>query len=244
MRIRRFARYLAVSGLFATLLLTSVVFAAGSNFTYHATLVLFQIDTYPVTLRTGDNVTATMVCDEVAPGDRPLDPSLFVIAPDNHLVAADDDGFNSSNGGVDCNNFASSVVHFVATTGGIYTFYSEGGASAGPYTLTIAIEPGANPMLSDGRIDGQQAAPIILYCADDRTVLGLSTDGHELFRLANGTPGSGPNWSMGTAPDGRMLLTSVFPDGKSYYFAFPGCPHGHYDALAGNPPTVFDSGSY
>ena len=41
-----------------------------------------------------------------------------------------------------------------------------------------------------------------------------------------------------------MLVTGAFPDGKAYYFAFEGCPHGHYDALAGDPPTPFDSGNY
>ena len=92
-------------------------------------------------------------------------------------------------------------------------------------------------------MNGQQAAPIILYC-DGTTVNGFDVNGQSLFSLANGDTGSGAGWSVGTAPDGRMLVMGAFPDGKAYYFAFDGCPGGHYDAFSGDPPMPFDSGSY
>jgi hypothetical protein len=98
-------------------------------------------------------------------------------------------------------------------------------------------------MLSDGRINGQQAAPVILYC-DASTIVGLDVHGQSLFRMENGGTGSGAGWTMTTAPDGRMLLVSAFPDGKAYYFAFEGCPSGRFDAFSGEPPTLFDSGTY
>jgi len=209
-----------------------------------------QYDLYVVPLLAGEHVTATLVCDFDGVS-RPLDPVLSVFFPgsdSSDTIFADvynDDGFGSDDdpNGVDCDAFDSSRVTFTALVAGEYTFRADGcGSSTGPYSLTIRTG-GGNPMLADGRINGQQAAPVILYC-DGTTVNGFSVTGAPLFSAENGTTTSGAWGSLGTAPDGRMLLSSAFPDGKAYYFAFEGCPHGKYDAFSGDPPQVFDSGSY
>jgi hypothetical protein len=209
-----------------------------------------QFDLYTVPLIAGENVVATLVCDFDGVS-RPLDPVLSVYFPgsdSSDTINADvynDDGFGLDDdpNGVDCDAFDSSRVFFSAPVTGEYTFRADGfGSSTGPYILSIHTG-GGNPMLSDGRINGQQAAPIILYC-DGTTVNGFDVNGQSLFSLANGDTGSGAGWSVGTAPDGRMLVMGAFPDGKAYYFAFDGCPGGHYDAFSGDPPMPFDSGSY
>lgn len=111
------------------------------------------------------------------------------------------------------------------------TIYPCGGGSSG------------NPMLLDGRINGQQGAPVVLYC-DETTINGFDVNGAPLFSIENGETADGAGWSMGVTADGRIVLTSAFPDGKAYYFVFDGCPSGQYDALSGDPAIVFDSGSY
>lgn len=209
-----------------------------------------QYDLYVVPLVAGESVTATLICDFDGVS-RPLDPVLSAYFPgtdsSNTIFAEayNDDGFGLDDdpNGVDCDAFDSSRLSFIAPVAGDYTFRADGfGSSTGPYTLQIHTG-GGNPMLTDGRINGQQAAPVILYC-DGTTVNGYSVDGAPLFSAVNGTATSGTWGSLGTAPDGRMLLSSAFSDGKAYYFAFEGCPHGKYDAFSGDPPQVFDSGSY
>lgn len=229
------------------ILLLSVtgVFAKTTNLTYTGTIASDpQYDLYSLDLAQGNIVTATVYCAD--PPDNTLDTILTAFFPGSDTSDTDfANVYNDDGGSKACGGYRNSSLNFVAPTSGSFTLRVDGfGSSIGDYTLVIQIDPGTNPMLADGRINGQQAAPVILYCADATTVVGLSTDGQQLFRLANGETGSGANWSMGTAPDGRMLLTSSFPDGKAYYFAFSGCEHGHFDALAGDPPTVFDSGDY
>lgn len=107
----------------------------------------------------------------------------------------------------------------------------------------VAVAALSNPMLADGRINGQQAAPVILYCNEEITH-ALDTSGQVLFDVANGESAEGAWGSIAPTADGRMLLTSRFNDGKPYYFIYDGCDHGHYDALSGDPAQVFDSGSY
>ncbi len=125
----------------------------------------------------------------------------------------------------------------------------DGNPATGSFIFSLTgpgnvIAPsGSNPMLSDGRINGQQAAPVILYC-NGTTTHGLDTNGQVLFDVENGKSASGAWGSIAPTADGRMLLTSATPDGKPYYFVYDGCPHGHYDALSGDPAMVSDSGDY
>lgn len=209
-----------------------------------------QYDLWALDLIAGENVVATLVCDFDGVS-RPLDPVLSVFFPGSDTsdtIFADvynDDGFGSDDdpNGVDCDAFDSSRVIFSAPVTGTYIFRADGfGSSTGPYILEIHTG-GGNPMLSDGRINGQQAAPVILYC-DGTTLSGFSVTGQPLFTAAPGDTPSGSWGSVGTAPNGQMLVTSSFPDGKAYYFAFDGCPSGNFTALAGDPPTPFDSGTY
>lgn len=250
MRTHKSTRFMVIFAVFVALAALAVpAFALDLSFT--GTIASgAQYDLYVIPLLAGEGVTATLVCDFDGVS-RPLDPVLSVFFPgsdSSDTVYADvynDDGFGSDDdpNGVDCDAFDSSRVTFTAPVSGDYTFRADGfGSSTGPYILSVHTG-GGNPMLADGRINGQQAAPIILYC-DGTTVNGFSVHGAPLFSAENGTTASGAWGSLGTAPDGRMLLSSTFEDGKAYYFAFGGCPHGKYDALAGDPPQVFDSGSY
>lgn len=107
-----------------------------------------QYDLYPIDLRTGDHVRATLVCDETTPGngDRPLDPVFSAYAPGvdpSDIVNAtfyNDDGFGTDDypNGVDCNAFDSSILLFVADQDGEWYFRADGfGSTIGPYTMTI-----------------------------------------------------------------------------------------------------------
>jgi hypothetical protein len=108
-----------------------------------------QYDLHTVELIAGETATATLVCDEVAPGDRPLDPVLSVYFPNNpgsddtiNANVYNDDGFGQDDFpiGVDCNAFDSSIVQFTALASGTYTFRADGfGSATGPYTLTIGL---------------------------------------------------------------------------------------------------------
>jgi hypothetical protein len=112
-----------------------------------------QFDTYVIPVQAGDFINATLVCDEVAPGDRPLDPVLSLFLPgvpatdvQNSAAYSDDQGNQA------CNAFRSSLILFRAQIAGQYTFRADGfGSAIGPYTLTIDTTPGsaAIPALSD-----------------------------------------------------------------------------------------------
>lgn len=214
-----------------------------------------QFDLYQVDLPANVNIVATLICEEVAPGDRPLDPVLSVFFPGggdpNNTGTADafnDDGFGTDDdpNGVDCNAFDSSRVRFATPTAGTYTFRADGfGSSTGPYSLRISIDD-SNPF-TDGRINPQQAAPVILYCDGTETVV-FTISGEEIFRVENGESGSGGGAQINPLSDGRMQLNVPFPDGKEYIFVYTGCPHGTYEAYTGDPvfssPVRFTSGGY
>ncbi len=213
-----------------------------------------QYDLYTVDLPANITVVATLVCDPVAPGDRPLDPVLSVFFPGGNpsdtsfADVYNDDGFGTDDdpNGVECNAFDSSRVRFSTPVAGTYTFRADGfGSSTGPYTLTVGADSG-NPF-TDGRINPQQAAPYALYC-DKTTTVVYSAAGQEVFRVENGEEGSSGNARIEIISDGRMMFTAPFPDGKDYIFAYNGCPHGTYEAYTGDPvfasPILFQTGSY
>lgn len=251
MNAHKSLRYFMIVGVISALLALAVPSAFALDLSFSGNIASgAQYDLHVVSLLAGENVTATLVCnfDGVS---RPLDPVLSVFFPGSDTsdtIFADvynDDGFGSDDdpNGVDCDAFDSSRLSFSAPVTGDYTFRADGfGSSTGPYTLEIHTG-GGNPMLADGRINGQQAAPVILYCNDEVTH-ALDTSGQVLFDVANGESAEGAWGSIAPTADGRMLLTSRFDDGKPYYFIYEGCDHGHYDALSGDPAQVFDSGSY
>jgi len=109
-----------------------------------------QFDLYNVNLVAGTHVMATLVCAELSPGNRPLDPVLSVYFPGsdpNDTINADvynDDGFGLDDdpNGVDCNAFDSSRVFFTAPVTGVYTLRADGfGSATGPYILSITDSP-------------------------------------------------------------------------------------------------------
>lgn len=96
---------------------------------------------HTVDLGAGQSVTATLVCAEIAPGNRPLDPVLTVFFPGSDPTnygdydLYDDDGLKS----VPCNAWWSSTVSFTTTVSGTYTFRADGfSTSTGPYILTVS----------------------------------------------------------------------------------------------------------
>ena len=112
-----------------------------------------QYDLYVLPLVPGDQVRATLVCDEESPGNRPLDPVLSAYAPGvdpSDTINAtyyNDDGFGSDDfpNGVDCNAFDSSIFWFTVDVAGDWTFRADGfGSSTGPYTLDIEVGPYVN----------------------------------------------------------------------------------------------------
>ncbi|MBX3024192.1 hypothetical protein KF840_04700 [bacterium] len=138
----------------AVLLLAALVGAnpaAAATLTYSGDIMTdLQYDLYTVPLQAGQVITATLVCDEIAPGDRPLDPVLSVFFPGgdpSSIASADlynDDGFgqDDANNGVECNSFDSSRIRFLVPQTGNYVFRADGfGSATGPYTLDILIGP-------------------------------------------------------------------------------------------------------
>ncbi len=209
-----------------------------------------QYDLYAVDLIAGEHVVATLVCNEIAPGDRPLDPILSVFFPgsdSSDTIFADqynDDGFGLDDdpNGVDCNAFDSSRVQFTAPVTGTYTFRADGfGSATGPYSLNIESGIG----FSDGRINQQEDAPIVLYCDGTSTVF-YSVTGVPLGVVAAGGSATFGTATVAPTADGRMYVSAGLPDGKSYLFVWSGCAHGSFEAYNVNNgvPNLYSSGTY
>lgn len=209
-----------------------------------------QYDLYTVDLIAGEHVVATLVCNEIAPGDRPLDPVLSAYFPGVdasdtiNANAYNDDGFGLDDdpNGVDCNAFDSSRLQFTAPVTGAYTFRADGfGSATGPYSLVIRTGVG----FSDGRINPQDDAPIVLYCDGSATVF-YSVTGVPLGTVENGGSATFGSATVGPTADGRMYVNAAFSDGKSYLFVWSGCAHGSFEAynVNGGVPTLYSSGSY
>ncbi len=126
--------------------------AHAANYVYTGNILTGpQYDTYPIFLTRGDLVRATLVCDQIDGGTRPLDPALSVYLPlalaDDTAAAVmyNDDGFGLDDdpAGINCDAFQSSRIIARAPQSGTFTFRADGfGSSTGPYTLTIDTTPG------------------------------------------------------------------------------------------------------
>ncbi len=209
-----------------------------------------QYDLYTINLIAGENVVATLVCNEIAPGDRPLDPVLSVyfpgVDPSNTSFANfyNDDGFGLDDdpNGVNCNAFQSSRVQFTAPVTGTYTFRADGfGSATGPYSLVIRTGVG----FADSRINQQADAPIVLYCDGTSTVF-YSVTGVPLGTVENGGSATFGSATVGPTANGRMYVNAALPDGKSYLFVWSGCAHGSFEAynVNGGVPNLYSSGTY
>jgi hypothetical protein len=127
-----------------------------------------QFDLYTSFLIRGTRVEARLICEELVPGSRPLDPVLSMYFPGGgdptDVATADaynDDGFGSDDDpeGVDCNAFDSSRLILVTPRTGTYTFRADGfGSSTGPYSLSIAIQP-----TTDLDFDGDLTADLAVF---------------------------------------------------------------------------------
>jgi len=252
--MRAFRRGLnrAVALTFILGLMASAVFAATTSYSGNIAAGP-QYDLYTLHLAEGDRVKATLICDEIAPGDRPLDPVLSVFFPgsdSSDTINADrynDDGFglDDSADGVDCNAFDSSRIRFTVPADGDYTFRADGfGSSTGPYTLRIDVngvggeqwfEPG------DDRINRQAYATASIYCDADNSrvlVLGISPTviGNELLSVPYAElPAAPTDSNVLIAQNGNVslyrLTTGEYqvnsgPDaeGKTYVVVWNGCP--------------------
>lgn len=177
--IRRFSILIAL----LAILVVAMPASAALVYTFTGTIADDgETDSYNVTLNAGDFVLVRATCDEVAPGDRPLDPVVTVFDPTNSDVAYNDDGNQPA-----CNNFDTACTTFTAAVSGTFRFDvydAAGGPFPAPYTLVIVVgdptavcggsyEPpvGTNvevPMIKDGRANGNDlGASFAVYCKFD-----------------------------------------------------------------------------
>jgi hypothetical protein len=265
------SRFFKLAGLTA---LCMVILALAVSPIFAATIAVFsgniasgaQFDLYSVTIEGGTQVTATLVCDEIAPGDRPLDPVLSVYFPGSDpsdTINADvynDDGFGLDDdpNGVDCNAFDSSRVIFTAPTTATYIFRADGfGSSTGPYTLSISgtlSTVGFNP--GDDRINPEAHAPVAIYCRDGgvevwRIVsattgeLSFSVGAADITAGENGAVlGSGGGATLSKTASGSLQVAATQSDGKGYLFVWDACPVGHADSYIIENGNVIHTASY
>ncbi|MBC7811979.1 MAG: PPC domain-containing protein, partial [Burkholderiales bacterium] len=237
--------------------LTSLIFALpmladdSAGFRYTGTISFAgEVDTYDLDLNAGEPVTVDLICDEIAPGNRPLDPVVDITGPDGFNTGNDDGGSQG------CNSASSSHLEFTVPVSGTYTFRARGfSITTGPYSLYIAFGPHGNNAFfdpGDDRINRQAYAYASVYCdaANNRVAIyGINSDG---ATVAGGKDGDGfpgifvPYSDLPATPsaeDGNILieqsgnirfyrLTSgeyqvmVGPDseGKEYVVVWDGCP--------------------
>jgi hypothetical protein len=208
-----------------------------------------QYDLYTVHIDASTQVVATLVCDEIAPGNRPLDPVLSVYFPgsdSSNTINADvynDDGFGSDDdpSGVDCNAFDSSRVIFTTTFSADYVFRADGfGSSTGPYTLTITTTSlavaGAAFNPGDDRINVEAHAPVAIYCRSggvevwtiSSSAIGAFLFGASAADVSASAPGStfasSGSTLLSKLADGSLQVNATMLDGKGYVFIWNGCP--------------------
>lgn len=122
------------------------------------------------------------------------------------------------------------------------------GDSTGTPTLVNVAFPGSSnggTQFTDGRINPQNYAPVVLYC-DDSTLNAFSVDGAPLWQSVLDGDSPAENdllTSEGDAfllqyPDGRYGVQATQPDGKLYLFVFDGCPSvGTFEVYVTDPTT-------
>ncbi len=86
----------------------------------------------------GERVAALVTCEEDENGDRPFDPYLYVIGPDNVRIVSVDDSLDYQ----ECDDWYSAYWEYTVTMNGIHRFhvpdlYNTGTA---PYRITILRE--------------------------------------------------------------------------------------------------------
>jgi hypothetical protein len=239
------------------LVVTSAVMAA--SFVFSGFIASgAQYDLYNIDLIAGENVRATLVCDEIAPGDRPLDPVLSVFLPGvdpgdvSDSAFYNDDGFGSDDfpEGVDCNAFDSSIVMFTAPVAGSYTFRADGfGSSTGPYTLTITTGGLISFVSGDERINQDAWAPVAIFCSSggvnvmtvaSSTLLTplFSASAEDVTGAAAGaTIASAGGVSLSKTGDGSLQVLAPQSDGKGYLYVWNGCPRTWSTTYTVDPVT-------
>ncbi len=230
-----------------------------------------QYDLYTVDLVEGEQASATLVCDEIAPNDRPLDPVLSVYFPGvdpSDLINANvynDDGFGNDDSpdGVDCNAFDSSFLSFTAPVTGTYTFRADGfGNQTGPYTLTIVttMPLSAEHPFTDGRLNPHQQATAVVYCHENRSdiyavnsasegVFAFSVSAEEVASATGGDViANGSGITVSLTHEGQLALVSPLANGKSYLFIWNGCPAAASSTYTIDPafpnPVLLETRSY
>lgn len=223
-----------------------------------------QFDLYTVTLGPGVLYTATLVCDELTPGNRPLDPVLSAYLPGSDpsdTINADyynDDGFGTDDdpNGVDCNAFDSSRIIFSVPATLTVTFRADGfGSSTGPYTLTISQTGLLFGAFSDGRINQEAHAPVAIYCRSGGAVEvwaivsattgvhAFTASGADISAAAAGNVASGMGATLVKLGDGRLEVRATQTDGKGYIFRWDACPMSHYESYVIDNGVVWLTGS-
>lgn len=155
-----------------------------------------QFDLYTFALVGGTVVEARLICAELTPGNRPLDPVLSVYFPgsdSSDTINADvfnDDGFGLDDHpeGVDCNAFDSSRVHFRVPETGTFTLRADGfGSSTGPYTLRVV-----NVSRTDLDFDGDDKADIGVFRQSTGTFLYQASSNQEIREVCCESAGDQP----------------------------------------------------
>jgi hypothetical protein len=217
----RSARLVSVAVVFGALLALMPSAASAKVVRFTGTIASGpQFDTFLIPLKAGDRVDTRLICEEIAPGNRPLDPVLSVFRPGKSpadTANADffnDDGFGKDDdpAGVDCSAFDSSRIRFTAPFTGPYTFRADGfGSATGPYSLTIITA-------SDFDFDFDGKA--------DLGVFRGSTAQWFVFGSTTGFPGPVPFGAPGDVPiafdydgDGKPDF-AVFRPSTSQWFLF------------------------
>ena len=144
----RLSKFLQVGAFIAVISALAAPMALAGPQVYRGTITTGpQFDLYNIPLLAGQGVIGRLICEELSPASRPLDPVLSVFFPGSDpsdVANADvfnDDGFGSDDNpaeGIDCNAFDSSQVIFTAPVTGNYVLRADGfGSATGPYSLTI-----------------------------------------------------------------------------------------------------------
>jgi hypothetical protein len=107
---------------------------------------------------------------------------------------------------------------------------------SGPGTA-ISLQPGNNPLATDGRLNPDPQATAVLYCNSTTGVVDVYrvTGSSGTFAFSFGTQdvtdaaagdvfASASGITVEKLADGRLLLRSPLPDGKNYLFVWSGCP--------------------